>query len=133
MALNNINLISHILSYCNEIKNTLSRFGDDINIFINDTDYRKSVCMSLLQIGELAGKLTEDYRNSTSEIPWKQIRGLRNLVAHAYGEVDFYEIFDVAHDDINELRSFCVNQIAIFENLSQSSEENDEDDWDDGR
>ncbi len=89
--------------------------------------------MSLLQIGELAGKLTEDYRNSTSEIPWKQIRGLRNLVAHAYGEVDFYEIFDVAHDDINELRSFCVNQIAIYENLSQSSEENDEDDWDDGR
>lgn len=31
----------------------------------NDIDYRNSVCMSLLQIGELTGHLSEDYRETT--------------------------------------------------------------------
>ena len=73
MAKSNKSILEHILSYCDEIKATIDRFGDNVEIFINDIDYRKSVSLSILQIGELAGNLSEDYRSSTSEIPWKQI------------------------------------------------------------
>lgn len=31
----------------------------------SDIDYRNLVCMSLLQIGELTGHLSEDYRETT--------------------------------------------------------------------
>lgn len=74
MAKSNKSILEHILSYCDEIKATIDRFGDNVEIFINDIDYRKSVSLSILQIGELAGNLSDDYRSSTSEIPWKQIR-----------------------------------------------------------
>ena len=89
MAKSNKSILEHILSYCNEIQTTMLRFGDNLDTFINDIDYRKSVSLSILQIGELAGKLSDEYRQSTTEMPWRQIRGLRNIVAHSYGEVDF--------------------------------------------
>lgn len=33
-----------------------------------DRDYRNSICMRLLQIGELTGHLTEEFREETKEI-----------------------------------------------------------------
>lgn len=125
MAKSNKSILEHILLYCDEIKSSIARFGDDVHIFINDIDYRKSVSLSILQIGELAGKLSEDYRNSTSEIPWKQIRGLRNIVAHSYGTVDFEEIFDIAHDNISNLKAFCEKELKHMELLNQDGLETD--------
>lgn len=96
MAKSNKSILEHILSYCNEIQTTMLRFGDNLDTFINDIDYRKSVSLSILQIGELAGKLSDEYKQSTTEMPWRQIRGLRNIVAHSYGEVDF-EMISALH------------------------------------
>lgn len=37
--------------------------------------------MNILQIGELAGKLTEDYRAETNDvIPWTAIKSMRNFL-----------------------------------------------------
>ena len=42
----------------------------------------------ILQIGELAGKLSDDFRHEHNQIPWQQIKATRNIVAHSYGSVD---------------------------------------------
>lgn len=65
----NCDLIRHILKYCQSIKSTILRFGDDFETFNTDIDYRNPVCMSILQIGELSRRLSEDYKNEKSEIP----------------------------------------------------------------
>lgn len=44
----NCDLIRHILKYCQSIKSTILRFGDDFDTFNTDIDYRNSVCMSIL-------------------------------------------------------------------------------------
>ena len=50
-----------------DIWNTMQRFGNEKPVFELDMDYRNSVCMSLLQIGELTGHLTEEFRDGTKE------------------------------------------------------------------
>lgn len=45
------------------MQETLERFGKDKSIFETDKDFRNSICMSLLQIGELTGHLPVDFRN----------------------------------------------------------------------
>lgn len=46
--------------------------------------------MSLLQIGELAGHLSEDYRETTKEfVYWPAIKGMRNVFTHDYGVIDY--------------------------------------------
>ena len=40
--------------------------------------------MSLINIAELSKSFSEKYLQETSGIPWKEIRGLRNIAAHRY-------------------------------------------------
>ena len=45
--------------------------------------------MSVLQIAEIARELSDEFRIKTSSaMPWGTIKGISNLLAHAYGEVD---------------------------------------------
>jgi uncharacterized protein with HEPN domain len=45
---------------------------------------QKAVMMTLINIAELSKSFSEEYRLATSSIPWKEIRGLRNIAAHQY-------------------------------------------------
>ena len=62
-----IPLEEYNLTYCEDIEAALERFGREKDIFDTDRDYRNSVCMSFLQIGELTGHLTEDFREGTKD------------------------------------------------------------------
>ena len=41
-------ILAHILEYCNRIEKTLSRFGREFDVFLDDQDYMDSVSMNLL-------------------------------------------------------------------------------------
>lgn len=69
-------IIAQILKYCAKIECTVKRFGADPAVFIADPDYRDSIAMNLLQIGELAGKLSPDYVLSSVQ-NWRAIKNMR--------------------------------------------------------
>lgn len=54
----------------------LHRKIDDL---LNDRMCQKAIVMSLINIGELSKSFTEDYLAARPEIPWKAIRGFRNI------------------------------------------------------
>ncbi|NLT47470.1 MAG: DUF86 domain-containing protein [Clostridiales bacterium] len=103
-----LSIISHILEYCAEIEETVSRFGDDYDCFSSDKIYRNAVTMCILQIGELAGKLSKGFVEANSEIPWRSIKAMRNVAAHAYGSISIPDIWDTIKNDIPGLRSYCI-------------------------
>mgnify|MGYP000574282983 CR=1 FL=1 len=82
-------ILAHILEYCNRVEKTLSRFGRNFDIFLEDQDYMDSVSMNLLQIGELAGKFSDAYVQETKpQMDWRAIKNMRNMFAHDYGSMD---------------------------------------------
>ena len=104
--------IQHILDYCNAIEKTVQRYGNSFEIFDQDEDFQRSVSFSILQIGELSGGLSEDYRKKTSSrIQWGPIKGMRNMVAHSYGSMDRQVIWETANMDIPTLKQFCEEQL----------------------
>ena len=103
---------AHIRDYCIEIERTIERYGRSFEIFSSDPDYQKPVSFSLLQIGELSGKLSDNYRALTAvSVPWTAIRGMRNLFAHNYGSMSRELIWKTALEDIPLLLVFCEQQI----------------------
>jgi len=80
-----IGIIKLILKYIESILKTQKSFGNDVSVFRADKDYFNSVCMNLLQIGELSHHLTSEFIETHTDIPWKSIIGLRNVVVHGYG------------------------------------------------
>ena len=104
-------ILGHIVQYCEQIDQAVLRFGDDEGIFISDVVYQNATALCLLQIGELVGHLTEMYRNEHSAIPWRQIRGMRNIIAHHYGILDAETTWEIVKDDIPSLRRFCEKEL----------------------
>lgn len=108
------NIIAHILEYCNQIEECLSRFGNSREAFMSDVIFRNAVSMAEFQIGELSGHLSDDFKERTkNEIPWKEIRGMRNIFAHNYLEMDVERIWEVASEDISALKNFCKVQLEV--------------------
>ncbi|MCD7764824.1 MAG: DUF86 domain-containing protein [Lachnospiraceae bacterium] len=102
----------HICRYCIDIGDFIQRFGNEFNNFINDRAYMNAVCMSVLQIGELANGLSEEFREETKgQMPWGMIRGMRNWLAHAYSSMDESIIWETATNDIPSLLEFCEKQL----------------------
>ena len=42
-------------------------------------------------------------------VPWKQIKGMRDKIAHGYGVIDLDRVWDTALLDIPILKTYCEN------------------------
>ncbi len=103
------NVLEYIIKYCDDVETTIKRFGDGLSVFENDVDYKNSISMSIMQIGELTTHLTEEFKKETSkDIPWNLIKAMRNHYAHGYFYMDNKEIFETAVVDIPNLKEKCL-------------------------
>jgi uncharacterized protein with HEPN domain len=54
-------------------------------------------------IGQAANKISIDTQNILKNIPWSNIIGLRNKLAHDYGEILAERIWIISRNSIQEL------------------------------
>ena len=54
-------------------------------------------------VGEAAAQISEAKKERIAEIPWRQIRGQRNVLAHMYGKVDQFQLYKTASEDLPRL------------------------------
>ena len=80
-------------------------FTRDLNCedFLMDRKTRNAVERNLEIIGEAARCLSLETRNAYPDIPWKSIIGLRNIIAHEYGEILYENLWGI-----------CMNRLPIL-------------------
>ncbi len=57
----------------------------------------------LEMIGEAARRVSSEFQEKHPEIPWREIIGQRNILAHEYGEIDYEILYRTAKEDIPAL------------------------------
>ena len=105
--------IDNIKEWSREIKS-----GDD---FVTSSDGMRTlaaVCMLLEAIGgggKKIDKRTESQllRVVCPEIPWKNIMGMRDHIAHGYFNIDADFVFDVVNSDLEPLKE-AVEKITDY-------------------
>ena len=60
--------------------------------------------MKLVFIGELSSKMTKATQKENPEIPWRQMKDLRNVIAHEYLGVDATQIFLIVTSELPEIK-----------------------------
>ena len=60
---------------------------------------------SLAQIGELSGRISAQTQQEYPDIPWKQIKGMRNLIIHDYTGIDLKIIRSTVERDLPVLQA----------------------------
>lgn len=69
--------------------------------FLEDKKTQQAVILNIAIIGEAATQLvTEcpDFALLHPETPWKQMRGMRNRIAHGYFEINLDIVWDTAQE-----------------------------------
>ncbi len=55
------------------------------------------------RLGDVATKLPDDIIKATPEIPWREVKGMRIIAAHAYHRIDYDEVWVTLRDDVPRL------------------------------
>lgn len=55
---------------------------------LNDSKTYDAVLMNFIVLGEAANRLSDKIKTNNPTIPWKEINGFRNFVAHDYFGID---------------------------------------------
>lgn len=83
--------------------------------FEKDKMRRLAVERQLEVIGQAANKISSEVQNEYGSIPWSQIIGLRNKLAHDYGEILAKRIWDISRKSIPEL----LTEMKKIQNLRE--------------
>ena len=74
--------------------------------FLSDRRTQQAVVLNLITIGEAASRIVGDYSDfaaAHTEIPWAQMRGMRNRMAHGYFDIDLNIVWDTVKSSLPEL------------------------------
>ena len=72
-----------------------------------DQDRLDAICMILLAVGEAFKKIDRKTEGKLlarfPEVDWPGVKGVRNVIAHGYFDIDAEEVFAICRDDIPAL------------------------------
>jgi uncharacterized protein with HEPN domain len=75
-----------------------------------DEEKQSAILYQVIVVGEATKRLSASFRSVHPQIPWKDIAGMRDILAHQYDRVNLATLWDVIQEDIPEL-------IALIEPL----------------
>lgn len=89
--------------------------SDDFLESENGLEKLDSISMRLVAIGEGFKNIDKLSDNQLllnySNIPWKQVKGIRDILSHHYFDLDAEVIFNICKKDINELHKTTIQII----------------------
>jgi len=77
--------------------------GVTFDQFWENSEKRDAVALRIATIGDAARHATKATESAIPAVSFRNIRGMRNRIAHDYGKVDFREVWSVTQQDIEPL------------------------------
>lgn len=88
--------------------------------FIEDKRTQQAVILNLLTIGEAAAHIAKEYPDFIGQhpsLPWNQMRGMRNRMAHGYFEINIDIVWDTIQQSLPKLEQQILD---ILDTISTS-------------
>jgi uncharacterized protein with HEPN domain len=92
--------IEDILEFCEQAARLVAR-GQ--NAFEPDEMLRLAAEALMQRVGEAVSRLSEGFQDQHPDVPWRATRGMRNLVADAYGRIDHRVVWNTLTTDLPAL------------------------------
>jgi len=101
-----------------DIKDAISAIRDhltnasDTTAAEEDPLLHDALLFQFVVIGEAVKNLSQETRESALEIPWTDIAGLRDLIAHEYFRIDIHRVLEIVKRDLPPLESAIDHLLA---------------------
>jgi len=91
-----------------QIRNTAIHSADDFLLTPEGKEKLDAACMVIEAIGESFKNLDKLTNNELlplfPSIEWKEVKGVRDVIAHHYFDIDASEIFSIINNDFDSLK-----------------------------
>lgn len=77
--------------------------------FLKDELIQDGIVRNLEIIGEASKSIPDEVKNKKSEIEWRKIVGLRDILIHAYFGIDLEIIWDIVRNKIPDLKKAILS------------------------
>ena len=101
--------LEHMLQAIERIQRYIA--GKTFENFITDDMMYYAVVKNIEILGEASNMLTEEFRGSHPQTPWKLVNGMRNYIVHEYFQVDNNVVWDVITRDLPVLKQQVTDYI----------------------
>ena len=88
--------------------------GVTYDAFAEDRMLRSAVLHHLMIVGEAVARLPDEFRADHLDVEWADIAGFRNIVVHAYFDIEWPIVWIAATKETPKLRT-AVAQILVDE------------------
>ena len=72
--------------------------------FVRDEKTVEAVCFALVVIGEAAAHIPAGVQAGAPQVPWRKLKGMRNIAAHEYFGIDVSTVWQTATVDVPAVR-----------------------------
>ena len=101
--------LRHILDAIEKISRLTQ--GKDEQSFVSDEAVYNASLYLLAVIGEAVGNLSEEFKQEHPEIPWQNIKDMRNLLIHEYFGVSGSMVWKTIQERLTELEEVVRNAL----------------------
>jgi uncharacterized protein with HEPN domain len=108
-------LKDYILDILNTI-NSVEKFTQecDFDSFSKDEKTKFAVMYAIQIIGEASNKILINLQNKYPQIPWQDVRGMRNLIVHEYFGVNLLVIWNTIKNDLPSLKPVIEDMLKYL-------------------
>ncbi|MGV9774786.1 HepT-like ribonuclease domain-containing protein [Streptosporangium sp. NPDC003464] len=88
--------------------------GVEEDQWLHDEQLQSAVQWKIMNIGEAANGISEATRARRPEVAWRSIRGLRNILAHAYFSIDLSAVWKTSKVDVPTLERHALDLLWLI-------------------
>lgn len=85
---------------------------DDTAAAREDPLLHDALLFQFVVIGEAVKNLSSEIRDEADEIPWSDIAGLRDLIAHEYFRIDIHRVLEIVDRDLPPLEK-AIDEMLV--------------------
>ena len=79
----------------------------------SDVMRQSAILYQITIMGEATKRLSREFRAQHTEVPWDDIAGMRDIIAHQYDRLDLNIVWQVIQRNIPELLSMIVPLLPV--------------------
>lgn len=104
----NIIIVEKMIKYCDKIIDIKNKEELTKEKYMESDIIQLAIDMCIFQLTELSVHLDDEFKLKHLDIPWAQIKGMRNIHAHEYDKIDRNIIWNTIESEISLLKNKLV-------------------------
>lgn len=100
--------MSRDITYIEQILDAIEKVEeytkDGQAVFVNTALIQDAVIRNIEVIGEVAKRISDDFKNLNRDIPWRKMAGIRDVLIHDYDSIDMNILWNVVEVELPKIK-----------------------------